>query len=75
LLLIVSKNLNHMKFALLTVTYSGLFYSGKPLTLEQQIYKAKQLSFDGLAIETKRPIASPLDLTKATRAPAEGSGG
>jgi sugar phosphate isomerase/epimerase len=57
-----------MKFALLTVTYSGLFYSGKPLTLEQQIYKAKQLSFDGLAIETKRPIASPLDLTKATRA-------
>lgn len=56
-----------MKFALLTVTYSGLFYKGKALTLEQQIYKAKELGFDGLAIETKRPVASPLDLTKTQR--------
>ena len=56
-----------MKFALLTVTYSGLFYSGKALSIEQQIFKAKQLGFEGLAIETKRPIASPLDLNKATR--------
>ena len=57
-----------MKFALLTVTYSGLFYSGKALTIEQQIHKAKELGFDALAIETKRPIASPLDLNKADRA-------
>ncbi len=56
-----------MKFALLSVTYSGLFYSGKPLTLEQQIHKAKELGFEALAIETKRPIASPLDLTKKDR--------
>ena len=56
-----------MKLALLSVTYSGLFYSGKALTIEQQIRKAKQLGFAGLAIETKRPIASPLDLTKADR--------
>ena len=57
-----------MKFALLTVTYSGLFYSGKALSVEHQIHKAKQLGFDALAIETKRPIASPLDLKKADRA-------
>jgi sugar phosphate isomerase/epimerase len=56
-----------MKFALLTVSYSGLFYSGKALSIEQQIHKARQLGFDGLAIETKRPIASPLDLNKADR--------
>jgi sugar phosphate isomerase/epimerase len=56
-----------MKFSLLTVTYSGLFYSGKPLSIEQQIYKAKELGFDGLAIETKRPVASPLDLKKNIR--------
>lgn len=56
-----------MKFALLTVTYSGLFYAGKALSVEQQIRKAKQLGFDGLAIETKRPVASPLDLNKADR--------
>jgi sugar phosphate isomerase/epimerase len=56
-----------MKFALLTVTYGGLFYKGEALSLEQQVYKAKELGFDALAIETKRPVASPLDLTKADR--------
>ena len=53
-----------MKFALLSVSYSGLFYAGSPLSIEQQIYKAKELGFDGLAIETKRPVAFPLDLTQ-----------
>jgi len=57
-----------MKFALLTVTYGGLFYKGEALSLEGQIHRAKELGFDGLAIETKRPVASPLDLTKAERA-------
>ncbi|HEX5025740.1 MAG TPA: TIM barrel protein, partial [Agriterribacter sp.] len=56
-----------MKFALLSVTYGGLFYKGPALSLEQQIYKAKKLGFDALAIETKRPVASPLDLTKSDR--------
>jgi sugar phosphate isomerase/epimerase len=56
-----------MKFALLTVTYSGLFYKGEALSLEQQIHKAKQLGFDALAIETKRPVASPVDLSKTDR--------
>ena len=56
-----------MKFSLLTVTYAGLFYDGKALTVEQQIHKAKELGFEGLAIETKRPVASPIDLSKADR--------
>lgn len=56
-----------MKFALLSVTYSGLFYSGTALTLEQQVHKARSMGFEALAIETKRPIGSPLDLTKADR--------
>jgi sugar phosphate isomerase/epimerase len=57
-----------MKFALLTVSYSGLFYAGKALTVEEQIRKARTLGFDGLAIETKRPVASPIDLNAADRA-------
>jgi len=56
-----------MKFALLTVTYGGLFYKGEALSLDQQIHKTKALGFDALAIETKRPVASPLDLTKDDR--------
>lgn len=57
-----------MKFALLTVSYAGLFYKGRALSLEQQIYKAKELGFDALSIESKRPVASPLDLSKSERA-------
>ena len=53
-----------MKFGLLSVTYSGLFYAGPALSVEQQIRKARDLGFDGLAIETKRPVASPLDLER-----------
>ena len=56
-----------MKFALLSVTYGGLFYKGEALTLEEQIHRAKEFGFDALAVETKRPVASPLDLTKADR--------
>jgi len=56
-----------MKFALLTVSYSGLFYAGNALSLEEQIHKARALGFDALAIETKRPVAFPLDLSNADR--------
>ena len=56
-----------MKFAFLTVSYSGQFYKGRALTLVEQIRKARELGFEGLSIETKRPIASPLDLTKQHR--------
>ena len=59
--------MSDFKFALLTVTYSGLFYAGKALSVEDQIYKARELGYDALAIETKRPVASPLDLGKAER--------
>ena len=57
-----------MKFALLSVSYAGLFYKGPALSIEQQIRKARELGFDALAIETKRPVAFPLDLSKADRA-------
>jgi sugar phosphate isomerase/epimerase len=56
-----------MKFAFLTVSYSGQFYDGPPLTLIAQIRKARALGFDGVSIEAKRPVASPLDLTKQDR--------
>lgn len=56
-----------MKFAFLSVTYSGQFYNGPALSLVEQIRKARALGFDGLSIETKRPVASPLDLTRQDR--------
>ncbi|HXW07367.1 MAG TPA: sugar phosphate isomerase/epimerase family protein [Vicinamibacterales bacterium] len=67
-----------MKFAFLTVTYSGQFYDGPALTVVEQIRRATELGFDGISIEAKRPVASPLDLTKrdrqAIRAAAQAEG-
>ena len=56
-----------MKFAFLSVTYAGQFYKGPALSLVEQIRKARALGFDGVSIETKRPVASPLDLTRQDR--------
>ncbi|MPZ19875.1 MAG: TIM barrel protein [Luteitalea sp.] len=56
-----------MKFALLTVSYSGLFYDGPALSVVEQIRRAKRLGFDGLSIEAKRPVGSPLDLSPEDR--------
>lgn len=52
-----------MKLALFTVSYSGIWYDGEALPLKEQIDKAKELGFDGISIEAKRPIAAPFDLT------------
>jgi sugar phosphate isomerase/epimerase len=56
-----------MKLALFTVTYSGMWYKGHALSLEEQIKKAKELGFDGISIETRRPVGSPLDLDRTAR--------
>ena len=56
-----------MKCGFLTVSYSGQFYDGPALPVVEQIRKARALGFEGLAIETKRPVASPLDLSAGDR--------
>jgi sugar phosphate isomerase/epimerase len=56
-----------MKYGFLTVSYSGQFYRGPALSVVEQIRRARTLGFDGLAVETKRPVASPLDLTAQDR--------
>ena len=56
-----------IKLALFTVTYCGLWYKGKALSLKEQIAKASELGFDGISVETKRPVALPCDLGKKTR--------
>jgi len=56
-----------IKLGLFTVTYCGLWYRGEALSLEKQIEKARQLGFEGISIETKRPVALPCDLDKEKR--------
>lgn len=56
-----------MKLALFTVTYCGLWYEGRALSLKEHIKRAEELGFDGVTIETKRPVAFPPDLDRNLR--------
>ena len=56
-----------IRLALFTVTYCGLWYKGRALSLKEQIVKAKNFGFEGISIETKRPVALPCDLSKKDR--------
>jgi len=56
-----------LKLGLFTVSYGGLWYVGRALSIKEQILKAKEIGYQGLSIECKRPVAFPLDLDKKTR--------
>lgn len=51
-----------MRVGLYSITYLGLWYRGRALTLEELIRRARELGFDGIELDGKRPHANPLDL-------------
>jgi sugar phosphate isomerase/epimerase len=53
-----------MKLGLYTITYLGLWYHGRALTLEEIIARARQFGYDGVEIDGKRPHGNPLDLPR-----------
>ena len=54
-----------MKLGLYSITYLGMWYRGKELTLEETIARAKEYGYDGVEIDGKRPHGNPLDWSKA----------
>ena len=54
-----------MKVGLYSITYMGLWYQGKPLSLSEMITRARQYGYDGIEVDGKRPHGNPLDLTTA----------
>jgi sugar phosphate isomerase/epimerase len=56
-----------IRHGLLSVTYGGLWFKGEPLSIVDQIKKIRGMGIDGIAIEARRPVASPIDLTKEDR--------
>src|SRR5512146_2229009 len=53
-----------MKLGLYSITFSGVWYRGAPLKLEDIIRRAKKYGYDGVEIDGKRPHGNPLDLPK-----------
>jgi sugar phosphate isomerase/epimerase len=51
-----------MKLGLYSITYLGVWYRGRALTIEDLIDRARQYGYDGVEIDGKRPHGNPLDL-------------
>ena len=54
-----------MKIGLYSITFSGTWYRGVPLTLEELIERARRYGYDGVEIDGKRPHGNPLDMPKS----------
>jgi sugar phosphate isomerase/epimerase len=67
-----------IKVGLYSITFLGIWYRGKGLTLEQVIRRAKEYGYDGIEIDGKRPHGNPNDWPtkrcKELRSRAEGEG-
>jgi sugar phosphate isomerase/epimerase len=50
-----------MKLGLYSITYLGIWYQGRTLTLPELIKTAKRFGYDGIEIDGKRPHGNPLD--------------
>jgi sugar phosphate isomerase/epimerase len=67
-----------MKIGLYSITFSGIWYRGRPLTLEESIARARKYGYDGVEVDGKRPHGNPLDMPKSRcrelRSIADGQG-
>jgi len=61
-----------MKISLYSITYSGIWYRGPALTFAEFVKRARSFGYAGIELDGKRPMGSPLDLDKATRAKMRG---
>jgi sugar phosphate isomerase/epimerase len=50
-----------MKLGLYSITYLGVWYRGRALTIDELISRAREYGYDGIEIDGKRPHGSPLD--------------
>ncbi len=57
-----------MKVGLYSITYLGAWYDGPALTSKEVLHKAKELGYDGVEFDAKRPHGNPMDWDERTRA-------
>lgn len=56
-----------MKLAIYSVTYAGIWYRGRALSVEELINKVAELGYEGVEIDGKRPHGLPIDYSKEKR--------
>ncbi len=57
-----------MKIGLYSITYLGIWYHGRALTVKELITQARQLGYEGVELDGKRPHCNPMDLDARARA-------
>jgi sugar phosphate isomerase/epimerase len=53
-----------MKVSLYTISYTGIWYAGPALQIEEIVPRIREMGYEGIEIAAKRPHASPLDWDK-----------
>jgi len=56
-----------IKLGLYSITYGGIWYTGKALSFDEFCKRASEYGFDGVELDNKRPMGCPLDLDKRRR--------
>ena len=57
----------NIKLGLYSISYGGIWYEGRALSFEELAKTAKEMGYDGIELDNKRPMGSPLDLNQAKR--------
>lgn len=56
-----------MKIGLYSITYMGIWYRGRTLTLPEVVGRAAEIGYDGVEIDGKRPHGNPMDWDERAR--------
>jgi len=56
-----------IKLGLYSISYGGIWYKGQALSFDELCTRAKELGFEGIELDNKRPMGSPLDLDQHKR--------
>ena len=58
---------SNIKIGLYSITYGGICYEGSALSFDELCKRAKEFGYDGVELDNKRPMGSPIDLDKRKR--------
>lgn len=61
------KKAGKIKIGLYSISYGGVWYKGSALSFEDMAKRAKEFGFEGVELDNKRPMGSPMDLDQRRR--------
>jgi sugar phosphate isomerase/epimerase len=56
-----------IKLGLYSVSYGGIWYKGPAFSFDELCKRAKEVGFEGIELDNKRPMGSPIDLDQKRR--------